>query len=261
MQLNFRQYSDVGEPLLILHGLFGNLANWGAHSKFFAEHYSVFGIDLRNHGESCHDFEMNYPIMAQDIQRLMKRLNIESANFIGHSMGGKVCMELALSQGYKVDKVIVVDIAPVSYAQVADGHLRVIEGMKSLDFDLIRSRNDAEIYLMDFIQDEPTRKFILTNLVAKENNKYKWRLNLESIELNYNRLKEGPSARSPFRKPCLFVKGAKSNYIEEKDKKEILKLFPNAEMKTIMHAGHWVHADKPQVFRNLALEFLQAEKN
>ncbi|NKB33596.1 MAG: alpha/beta fold hydrolase [Pseudomonadales bacterium] len=258
MQLNFRQYSEAGAPLIILHGLFGSLGNWGAHSKYFSEQFAVIGVDLRNHGESPHDVELNYPVMAQDVLELMEQLNIASANFIGHSMGGKVAMELALSAADKVDKLLVVDIAPVDYPEAADGHLRVIDGMKALDFDTIGNRKDAESFLEDFIIDEPTRKFVLTNLERKSEGKYGWRLNLGAIEKNYNRLREKPGGTKPFSKPTLFVKGSQSNYIQEQHKQEILQLFPNAQVKIIMQAGHWLHADKPQAFQKIALDFLQA---
>lgn len=243
-----------------MHGLFGSLGNWGAHSKFLSAHFSVLGVDLRNHGDSFHDFELNYPVMAEDVLALMDHLNIGSASFIGHSMGGKVAMELALSVGEKINKLMVVDIAPVAYPETADGHLKVIEGMKSLDFSEISNRKEAEHILEGFIEDSATRKFVLTNLVRSDNGAYNWRLNLESIEQNYNRLREKPSGSIPFLKPCLFVKGAESSYIQEQHKPEILELFPNAQVKIIMQAGHWLHADKPQAFQKIAMDFLQTEE-
>ena len=118
MLLNFRQYSHKGEPLLILHGLYGSLGNWGVHSNFLAEHYSVIGVDLRNHGDSFHHPELNYPAMAEDVLELMNHCNIPSASFIGHSMGGKVAMELALSRADKVNKLLAVDIAPVDLSLI-----------------------------------------------------------------------------------------------------------------------------------------------
>ena len=256
MLLNFRQYSHEGESLLILHGLFGSLGNWGAHSKFLAEHYSVIGVDLRNHGESFHDSELNYPAMAEDVLELMNHCNIPSANFIGHSMGGKVAMELALSQGDKVNKLVVVDIAPLAYAEAADEHVEVIEGMKALNFDKTKSRLDAEKFLENYFADKPTRKFVLTNLVRNNQGKYSWRLNLESIENNYHRLRERPTAATPFSKPTLFIKGSQSNYIQERQKGEILEMFSNAQLEIIMQAGHWLHADKPQAFQKVVLDFL-----
>ena len=257
MLLNFRQYSHKGEPLLILHGLYGSLGNWGVHSNFLAEHYSVIGVDLRNHGDSFHHPELNYPAMAEDVLELMNHCNIPSASFIGHSMGGKVAMELALSRADKVNKLLAVDIAPVDYAEVADGHVEIIEGMKALDFEEIKSRLDAGKFLENYILDEPTRNFVLTNLIRNDQGKYSWRLNLASIENNYHRLREKPIASTPFSKPTLFVKGSLSNYIKEQQKEEILEIFPNAQFELIMQAGHWLHADKPQKFQKVVLDFLK----
>lgn len=259
MTLNYRQYSDTGKPLLILHGLFGSLGNWGVHSKYLAQYYSVYGVDLRNHGESFHNDELNYAVMAADVLELLDHLSIDSALLIGHSMGGKVAMELALSHGEKIDKLMVVDIAPVAYEASADGHLRVIEGMKSLDFSSIKNRQEAEKTLEEFILDEATRKFVMTNLVRLQNGSYAWRLNIDGIENNYHRLREKPGGDKVFSKPCLFVKGASSNYIQEQHKEEIISLFPQAKVKIIMQAGHWLHADKPQAFQKIALDFLQSE--
>ena len=259
MLLNYKQYSAAGKPLFILHGLFGSLSNWGWHSKSLAEHFSVIGIDLRNHGDSFHHAELNYPAMANDVVELMDHLGIASACFIGHSMGGKVAMELALTQSDRVEKLIVVDIAPISYPDKADGHLQVIAGMKAMNFDEISNRNEAEQLLIGFVEDEATRKFVLTNLVRNNEGKYSWRLNLESIENNYARLREKPSLGESFTKPTLFVKGALSKYIQAKHEADILQMFPNASVKIIMQAGHWLHAEKPQAVQKIALDFLQAK--
>ena len=165
-------------------------------------------------------------------------------------------MELALSQGDKVNKLVVVDIAPLAYAEAADEHVEVIEGMKALNFDKTKSRLDAEKFLENYIADEPTRKFVLTNLVRNTQGKYSWRLNLESIGNNYHRLRERPTAATPFSKPTLFIKGSQSNYIQERQKGEILEMFSNAQLEIIMQAGHWLHADKPQAFQKVVLDFL-----
>ena len=172
MKLNFQKYSNSGEPLFILHGLFGNLNNWNWHSKQLSEYFSVFGIDLRNHGESPHNENLNYSVMAQDIAQLLDDLGLSSASIIGHSMGGKVAMELALCSPERVDKMVVVDIAPVEYSEGGDGHLSAIEGMKGLDLSAVKSRRDAEAFLEGYIEDEITRKFILTNLVSQNKGQY-----------------------------------------------------------------------------------------
>ena len=256
MQLNYRQYSESGVPLLILHGLFGSLGNWGWHSKQFADKFAVIGVDLRNHGESPHVDEMDYPAMAEDVRQLLAALAIDSVYLIGHSMGGKVGMQLALNFPDLVDKLIVVDIAPVTYPASGAGHGDVLDGMRSLDFATIESRAEAESKLTEFIQDEPTRKFILTNLVREEPGRYAWRLNLPAIQNNYDELRQGPCTTSPYSKPVLFVKGAESGYIQARNDAAILDFFPNAKVKTIMQAGHWLHAEKPQAFQKIALDFL-----
>lgn len=259
MQLNYKQYSSTGEPLLVLHGLFGSLSNWGAHCKKLADTFAVYGIDLRNHGDSPHADALNYQVMAEDVRELMQRLELEHCYMIGHSMGGKVAMQLALSYPDLVRKLIIVDIAPVAYESKADGHGRILQGMAELKLAELQNRNDAEAPLKAFIEDEATRKFILTNLSRNEAGGYKWRLNLESIRQNYDRLREGLESDTPYEKPVLFVKGALSNYIHVKHEKEILRLFPAAKVKIVMEAGHWVHSERPQVFRKIARDFLNSD--
>ena len=261
MLLNYRQYSGQGEPLLILHGLFGSLANWGWHSKQLAEDFAVIGVDLRNHGESPHADDHNYPVMAADIKELLETLNIERCSIIGHSMGGKVAMQLALLEPQLVNKLVVVDIAPVTYTGKNDGHLRVLEGMRALDFTTLKSRKAAEEFLVGYIEDEATRKFVLTNIVRDSNGSYRWRLNLDAIEKHYNELRLKPEGGQPFEGPTLFVRGDFSNYIQKKHEAEILELFPNASVKSIMECGHWLHADKPQVFQKIVRDFLLSEDN
>jgi len=259
MLLNYRQYSNNGTPLLILHGLFGSLSNWGRHSKNLSEHFAVIGVDLRNHGESFHGSQFNYPIMANDVVELMDHLKISSGYFIGHSMGGKVSMELALTHSDRVEKCIVVDIAPITYPDKADGHLQIISGMKAMALDKISSRKEAEQLLAEFVEDEATRNFVLTNLVRNNEGKYRWCLNLESIENNYAMLREKPSEGEAFTKPTLFIKGAISKYIQSKHEAKILQLFPNANVKIIKQAGHWLHVEQPQVLQKIVLDFLQAK--
>ncbi|MSR10995.1 MAG: alpha/beta fold hydrolase [Gammaproteobacteria bacterium] len=260
MQLNYKKYSDVGEPLLALHGLFGNLANWGAHCKKFAETFAVYGVDLRNHGDSPHADELNYQVMAEDVRELMVRLKLKHCYMIGHSMGGKVAMQLALSHPELIRKLIVVDIAPVAYSSKTDGHARILQGMETLKLDELCNRKDGEEKLQEFVEDEVTRKFILTNLTRGEAAGFSWRLNLDSIHKNYSKLREKLVGDEPYANPVLFVKGALSDYIHQKHEKDILRLFPAAAVKIVMEAGHWVHSERPQVFQKLALDFLQGGK-
>lgn len=258
MQLNYKKYSDEGEPLLVLHGLFGSSTNWGAHCKKFAETFAVYGVDLRNHGDSPHAEELNYQIMAEDVRGLMQSLKIKHCYMIGHSMGGKVAMQLALSYPNLIRKLVVVDIAPVAYTSKIDGHAKILQGMAALKLDELRNRKEAEAQLQEFVEDDATRKFILTNLTRKEGEGFSWRLHLDSIQRNYNRLREKLTGDEPFMKPVLFVKGALSDYIHVKHEKEILRLFPAASVKIVMEAGHWVHSERPQVFQKITVDFLQS---
>jgi len=255
MQLHYKKYSEKGQPLIVLHGLFGSQSNWGGHCKVLAEKFSVIGVDLRNHGDSAHTPEHNYQVMAEDIKELLRSLDLSSAYLLGHSMGGKVAMELALSYPDLVDRLLVVDIAPVLYTGKADGHEQVMAGMNALDLASLQSRSEAEAGLADYIEDEATRKFIVTNLVRDGDLGFVWRLNLPVIEANYGRLMEKPLGGNIFEKPTLFVKGDLSPYVQAKHEAQILELFPNAGVKIISEAGHWLHADKPQAFQKVAIDF------
>ncbi len=261
MKLNYRRYSEQGEPLLILHGLFGSLANWGWHSKQLAENYSVIAADLRNHGDSPHDEAMNYQVMAEDVRELLDDLGIDKCSIIGHSMGGKVAMQLALSYPERVAKLIVVDIAPSEYTGSAEDHEKIMAGMRSLDMTTVSSRNDAAAHLEQggYVEDDATRQFILTNLSRSEEGAFSWRLNLDALETHYDRLREKLHSDSPFTGPTLFVRGDLSGYVRKKHEAEILELFPNASVKSVMETGHWVHAEKPQVFQTIVQGFLSQE--
>ena len=257
MELNYKQYSEDGQPLLVLHGLFGSLSNWGWHCKQLAEHFAVYGVDLRNHGDSPHSDQLNYQLMAQDVRQLMERLGLTSCILLGHSMGGKVAMQLALSDPDLVEKLVVVDIAPVAYPEDADGHMNVLAGMDAVDLDAIKSRTEAEKTLEEYIPQEATRKFVLTNLV-RDGGLFKWRLDKDSIRQNYAELRADLESGQSFGKPVLFVKGSLSNYIDASHEARIKELFPAASVKLIVDAGHWLHAEQPQALQKVLIKFLQS---
>ncbi len=246
------------EPLLVLHGLFGHQGNWGLHCKALAERYRVIGVDLRNHGESPHAPELDYQAMAEDVRLLIETRGLGACTVLGHSMGGKVAMQLALSYPALVKRLIIVDIAPVAYQSMGPGHHRVIEGMMTLDLTTAVKRADAEAHLAKHIEDEATLKFIMTNLARAEGGGLRWKLNVAAIKEQYDRLREKPEGDAPFDKPVLFVKGSESGYIGAEHEQEILALFPQASVKIVMEAGHWVHADKPQAFQKIVFDFLEA---
>ena len=258
MELNYRQYSENGVPVLVLHGLFGSLSNWGWHCKQLAQQYAVYGVDLRNHGDSPHSDQLDYQVMAEDVRQLIVRLGLESCCIVGHSMGGKVAMQLALSFPDLVEKLVIVDIAPVSYPEDADGHMNVLAAMDAVKLGEIKSRTQAEVTIEDYIPQEVTRKFLLTNLVRNKEGSFEWRLDKDSIRKNYANLRAELIATMSFLKPVLFIKGSLSPYIKPEHEAQIKELFPAASVKLLMDAGHWLHAEKPQALQKILLKFLSS---
>jgi len=256
MELSYRQYSDLGAPVLVLHGLFGSHSNWGWHSKQLAQQYAVYGIDLRNHGDSPHSDQLDYQVMAEDVRQLIIRLGLESCCIVGHSMGGKVAMQLALNFPDLVEKLVIVDIAPVSYPEDADGHMNVLAAMDAVKLSEIKSRTEAEVTLEDYITAEALRKFVLTNLVRSKDGLFEWRLDKDSIRKNYANLRAELIATMSFSKPVLFVKGSLSPYIKSEHEAQITELFPAASVKLIIDAGHWLHAEQPHALSRILLKFL-----
>ncbi|MBN3564515.1 alpha/beta fold hydrolase [Aliamphritea spongicola] len=241
-----------GEPLIILHGLFGTLENWGSQIKVLAEQYQVYAVDLRNHGRSPHSDEMTYAAMADDIAELMDNHGLQSAHILGHSMGGKAAMQLALTQPERIRQLIIVDIAPVQYSH---DHDTVIQGLKSVRLDTVTSRREAEQQLAEQVTDTGLRQFLLKNLYRSENG-FAWRMNLAVIESQYANISAPPEGNT-YQGNTLFIKGGQSEYITLEHKDALLQYFPAASYKIIQNAGHWPHAEKPAAFSKLVLNFLQ----
>lgn len=259
MQLNYQQYSDEGEDLVILHGLFGNLKNWNWHARELASEFRVFSLDLRNHGDSPHSDSMGYEEMADDVLDFLDGQALGSAAFVGHSMGGKVAMQLALKHPERVSRLLVADISPVAYGEERGDHENVFAGLLSIDTATLESRSAAENQLAAHVTDRAVRQFLVSNLIRDEKGQFRWRFNLPALHNNYASLRSGVGNHGSYDGPVLFVKGALSNYIREEDWPLIVTLFPNAAIKTIMGAGHWLHAEKPQLFHKLARDFLGSE--
>jgi esterase len=249
MNLFYREYGQ-GKPIIILHGLMGFSDNWQSIAKGLAQDHLVITPDLRNHGRSPHHHNHSYPLMADDVKHLMETLWMFSATVIGHSMGGKVAMHLALHHPDAVDRLVVVDIEP---GKAEDNHSGIFDALLSMDLSKMTSRQDAEAYLSDRIRDYGTRQFLLKNITREEDGTFTWKMNLPALWKNYPRILEAVSGE-PFRKPALFIRGGRSDYIKESEWPHIKTLFPEAELVTIPDAGHWVHAEKP-------VELLQIIKN
>ena len=252
MQLHFKQLGQ-GESLILLHGLFGSADNWFGVAPKLAEKFHVFIPDLRNHGHSPHHAEMDYPLMAADVGEFLSAQKIESAFVIGHSMGGKVAMQFALDFPARVKKLVVVDMAPRVYARTHD---YVFQALLALDLNLFQTRSQMEEQLASEIPSLNLRRFLLKNLGRDDCGKFFWKMSLHAVWKNYLRLGEKLSSQNQFEKPTLFIRGGKSDYIGTTDEIEIQQRFPLAKIKTIPTANHWVHADAPEEFVRLVLDFI-----
>lgn len=255
MKLFFRK-SGSGRPLIILHGLFGISDNWAGLAKQWSEHFTVYAADLRNHGQSPHSDEWNYTAMAEDIIELMGDEKLNDVVLLGHSMGGKVGMRLAIDYPTALSKLVVVDIAP---RQSLPNNDAVIQALLRVDLNEISSRKDAEAILRPLLHDEGTIQFLLKNLYWREQSngdkKLDWRFNFKVIS---EKIKEVYAATLPqpvCETETLFIRGAKSQYIMPEDEAVIRLKFPNSQIITIDDAGHWVHADQPLQVYEAVMKF------
>lgn len=243
-----------GQPLIILHGLFGSLQNWASITSRLAKDFKVFAVDQRNHGSSPHSFEMDYKLMAQDVLSLMQNQGFEDAFIMGHSMGGKTAMQLALLHPSAVKGLIVVDIAPRAYPP---RHLKAILGMRALDLSRFETRSQMDAALAAAIPDPGTRGFLLKNVARTASGQFEWRIGLEEIQRNYSKLTEALGPAPPFTRPTLFIRGETSDFLLETDLEFVKPLFPLARSETIPGAGHLVHVENPDRFLEIVLGFLK----
>lgn len=253
INLFFRKYGENNPPLIILHGLFGMSDNWHNIAKKLSENFTVYTPDLRNHGNSPHTAEMSYKLMAYDINNLLENEKTDKIFLIGHSMGGKAGMMFASIFPEKISKMIIADISPRRYTGT---HYKYLEAMKEIDFNS-PNRKEIEDKLSEKIPNRSELLFILKNLVRTENNSFALKINIDSIEKNYEELIAGIDFKEKLKVPVLFLKGEYSNYINSEDEKLISENFENAEIKTVKNAGHWIHADNPIDFLNETISFFK----
>lgn len=245
--------SGSGPTLLILHGLFGSLDNWVSLSHQFSAHFTVYLIDLRNHGKSPHSDEHHYEVIAEDLHLFMEVQQIKKANIIGHSMGGKAAMQFCKQYPENVEKMVIVDIAPRAYSS---NHEVIFQALLSLQLDSMQSRNDADETLKLKIPDFATRQFLLKNLKRNEKGKLEWKFNLYSLYKNYNRINESLLFSQKINNSTLFVLGEKSNYILNEDRVLIQENFNQVKFAKVANAGHWVHAENSTDFYTITKAFL-----
>lgn len=249
----FSKIMGQGEPLIIMHGVFGMSDNWQTLGRKWADNFEVHLLDMRNHGKSPHSEEFSYDIMSEDLIKYMDDNSIASAHILGHSMGGKVAMLFAVLNPDRVSKLIIADIAPKEYKP---HHQEILEALNFLDLPKIKSRGEAEELFSAKIKDLGTRMFLLKSLYWKEKDLLDWRFNLKVIEREILNVGEGLASNAIFFGTCLFVRGGKSWYIKDEDEEQILEHFPSSSLATINGAGHWLHAEKPMEFFETVDEFL-----
>ena len=241
VKLNYKQIGK-GPVLIILHGLFGSLDNWQTLIKLLSEKYSVYCVDLRNHGRSPHTDEFSIPLMAYDVLQFLDDHHLEKVNIMGHSLGGKVALQMLNVNSQLISKTIILDIAPKVYPK---GHEQIFKAMFSLDLQSLSSRSEADIKMTKWIPDVIVRQFILKNLDRNKNGAFKWKVYLNAIYKNCDEINKEIIFQHPVLNEVLFVKGSLSKYILDEDETIIKASLPNATFKVVEGAGHWIHADKP----------------
>lgn len=254
MQLNYKVFGS-GEPLIILHGLLGSLDNWQTLAKKYAEQYTVFIIDQRNHGKSPHSDEFSYDIMVEDLLEFCESNFIFTCNLLGHSMGGKVAMQFALTYPDYVDKLIIADIAPVRYQA---GHNEIFEALRKVDLSQIKERKEVDEILATSIPEFGIRQFLMKGLTRGDENEFIWKFNLKSLWDNYVNILDAFETTEKFDKSSLFISGGKSSYVDSSNSFMVDQFFPNNTKEVIDGAGHWLHAEKPVEFFEKTQAFLEA---
>ena len=269
MKLFYQKFGE-GPALIILHGLYGSSDNWVTIARKLSSRYTIYLIDLRNHGKSAHSPEHSYHLMVGDLAGFMTIENIEKAYILGHSMGGKTAMLFAAMYPSKVAGLIVVDIGPGGYANLSQyspqviAHLNIVNAMLSIDPSKFSSRVEIENELAKTIKDISVRQFIMKNIERSGDNIFAWKLNVDAISRSLPAMMGpipldkilGPNQITQF--PVLFIKGGRSNYISPDQQALINQYFPEAQIETVPGANHWVQAEQPAKFMDVLEGFLQA---
>jgi pimeloyl-ACP methyl ester carboxylesterase len=245
---------DSGRDLLILHGFLGMSDNWKTHAKNWSSlGFRVHLIDQRNHGRSFWSTAFSYDLMADDIAHYCETHQLQEVLILGHSMGGKTAMFLACKYPHLLKAIVIADIAPKKYAP---HHQKILQGLSDLDFNQIKSRTGADIFLSSYVTEPGVRMFLLKNLYWVEPGKLGLRINIEVLKDASDAIGKNLSDDAQSLLPCLFVKGELSDYILESDTLLIKHYFTNAEQVTIAEAGHWLHAEKPKLFFDTVTDWL-----
>ena len=228
-----------GEPLILIHGLFGSYENLAGVGRALSDQWQVISIDLPNHGQSPHSEQMNYRSMVADLAETLDSLNIQKCALLGHSLGGKLAMVFALTYPQRVSQLI-------------------FAGLNAVTLTKISNRSDADKLMAAHIKEPGVRQFLLKSLEKTEHG-FRWKFNLAVLAQCYDELLSAPAEQGSFAGPVLFIKGAESDYILSEHRPQIMQFFPEAQAKIINGTGHWLHAEKPAAFARLVREFLLSQ--
>ncbi len=268
MKLFFRE-TGSGMPLVILHGLYGSSDNWMSIARQLADDYRVILPDQRNHGESPHSPVHNYPALIADLEAFVRDRELDHFILMGHSMGGKTAIYYALQHPERVAALIPVDISPRTYRLTGDPgtsfsqHKKMMEAMLRLDLSALRIRQEVTDALAGAIPSLRIRQFLMKNLARDDQGRFRWKINLPALYDNLEKILPGPdsdpllSQKQFTSAPVLFVRGARSGYITKEDMPVIRRFFPQAQIKTLPDAGHWLHAEQPELFLHTVTDFLR----
>ncbi|MEP2937663.1 MAG: alpha/beta fold hydrolase [Gilvibacter sp.] len=243
-----------GSPLVILHGFLGMGDNWKSlGNRFATDGHQVHLVDQRNHGRSFHNAEFSYELMAQDVKRYCEANALEQIAVIGHSMGGKTAMQLAVTHPDLVNKLVVADIAPKLYPE---HHHEILKGMFGVFNADLASRSQADAILSQYVKEAGVRQFLLKNLYWKDKQTLGLRVNLPALSDHYKEVGKPLDSSALYKGQSLFLRGDRSGYIEDQDQLLIKKHFPDSRLLTVSNAGHWLHAENPEEFYQNVIDFL-----
>lgn len=255
VELNYKEYGTGNKHLIILHGFLGSLDNWHTLANELANHgLHVWAVDQRNHGKSPHTSSHSIPLMVADLKLFIDTFCKGKAILLGHSMGGKTVMQFALNYPQQTEKLIVADIAPKPYRNGA--HDEVFKAINHVNLSTATTRKEIDQAMATYLGDFGTRQFVLKGLDRDDSGIYKWKFNIDVLKRDYINILNEITSPQNYSGPCLFLRGAQSLYIQEKDFALMHKLFPHHQLVTIEGAGHWLHADKPQLVLNEVLNFV-----
>lgn len=251
--LSLSQFGSQDAPkVVIVHGLFGSGRNWGVIAKRLSDAFHVITVDLRNHGHSPQTETHSYAEMAADLTDVINHIG-GPVHIVGHSMGGKAVMTLGLTRPETLASMVVADIAPVTYTH---SQLPFIHAMKAVDLSGVTRRSEAEAQLSALGVEPALCSFFTQSLDLTDK---KWRLNLDTLEAEMDKIMSFPAYETTFDKPVLFLSGAQSDYVQPEHRPEIKKRFPNARFAKLRDAGHWLHADQPRAFESATRTFISAQ--